>query len=468
MGGDNVNYGLDIIAEYPETVSGITSDAMVAYIKNDYNTGWMPGDIKLATLIDTDDTDVTGSELVTNGTFDSDVSSWSAYQFTNTNTTISHDTGGDGGRMLVTAAAWYAGATQTITGLTAGETYTATANFVAGTHSQFYLQAVNTSTGSAYASFSGTYSDSNQSITFTLASDQTSVEIRVRSTNGTGTFYVDNISVRLAEEDRSVNGNGLQVFGTVNKNPVATGADLVAYSGFSTTGSKVNYLHMPYNSDLDFDTSFCFMGWIKVNAAVGTQDQHFFDMINADNSSNRVNIFYQHSTNNFTVVPSNGGSNIASATIQFGKWYHVVALANAATTDIYVNGKLSGTGAGGFNHTWPNGYVTLGTRFQEYNSSAYGLNGSMALIRLSKSIPSPEQIAKIYEDEKVLFQENAKATLYGSSDSVTALAYDDDTELLHVGGPQGRSVFQGLRRIDNTTDAVGSAISASNGMVAED
>ena len=68
----------------------------------------------------------------------------------------------------------------------------------------------------------------------------------------------------------------------------------------------------------------------------------------------------------------------------------------------------------------------------------------------------------------MLFQENAKATLYGSSDAVTALAYDDDTELLHVGGPQGRSVFQGLRRIDNTTDAVGAAISASNGMVAED
>ena len=74
----------------------------------------------------------------------------------------------------------------------------------------------------------------------------------------------------------------------------------------------------------------------------------------------------------------------------------------------------------------------------------------------------------MYNDEKYLFQENAKATLYGSSDAVTALAYDDDTELLHAGTSAGRSVFQGLRRIDNTTDAVGAAISASNGMVAED
>ena len=60
----------------------------------------------------------------------------------------------------------------------------------------------------------------------------------------------DNISVRLAEEDRSVNGNGLQVFGTVTKSAVATGADLVSYNTFSTS----NYLHQPYNSDLAFGT----------------------------------------------------------------------------------------------------------------------------------------------------------------------------------------------------------------------
>ena len=74
----------------------------------------------------------------------------------------------------------------------------------------------------------------------------------------------------------------------------------------------------------------------------------------------------------------------------------------------------------------------------------------------------------MYRDEKHLFQENAKATLYGSSDAVTALAYDDDTELLHAGTSAGRSVFQGLRRVDNTTDAVTTAISAHKGLVVED
>ena len=51
-------------------------DGMVAYATTSYNTGWMQGDIKGAFLSDTDTTNVTGSELITNGTFASDVSGW--------------------------------------------------------------------------------------------------------------------------------------------------------------------------------------------------------------------------------------------------------------------------------------------------------------------------------------------------------------------------------------------------------
>ena len=90
-----------------------------------------------------------------------------------------------------------------------------------------------------------------------------------------------------------------------------------------------------------------------------------------------------------------------------------------------------------------------------------------ALFRMSESAPSPEQVKKMYEDEKHLFQENAKCTLYGSSDNVTAIAYDDSTNILYAGTSAGRSEFQGLRRINNTTTAVTTAISASNGLVAE-
>jgi hypothetical protein len=73
----------------------------------------------------------------------------------------------------------------------------------------------------------------------------------------------------------------------------------------------------------------------------------------------------------------------------------------------------------------------------------------------------------MYEEEKILFQENSKATLYGSSDAVTAAAFDDTTNIFHAGTSAGRSEFRGLRRINNTTTAVTTAISASNGLVAE-
>ena len=85
----------------------------------------------------------------------------------------------------------------------------------------------------------------------------------------------------------------------------------------------------------------------------------------------------------------------------------------------------------------------------------------------SKSVPSPEQVAKIYNDEKDLFVANAKCKLYGSSSSITALAHDEDTDTLHVGTSGGRSDFTGLNRINTTTTAVTTAISASNGLIIE-
>jgi trimeric autotransporter adhesin len=95
-------------------------------------------------------------------------------------------------------------------------------------------------------------------------------------------------------------------------------------------------------------------------------------------------------------------------------------------------------------------------------------NASIALLRISATAPTASQIAKIYNDEKFLFQDNAQATLYGASDAVTALAHDPVTDLLHVGTSAGRSVFSGLRRVSNTTTAVGTAISASNSLVVEE
>jgi hypothetical protein len=140
---------------------------------------------------------------------------------------------------------------------------------------------------------------------------------------------------------------------------------------------------------------------------------------------------------------------------------------DAAGRKLYIDGKLNASDAvvktiDGVEGTL---VVNVGGRppnfFQNYT-------GKISLVRFSGTPATPEQVAKMYNDEKHLFATNAKATLYGTSNNPLAIAYDDDMEQLHAGTSAGRSVFQGLNRVDNTTDAVGVTISASNGLVAED
>jgi hypothetical protein len=245
----------------------------------------------------------------------------------------------------------------------------------------------------------------------------------------------------------------------VTKTAVATGADLMAYSGFSTS----NYLEQPYNSDLDFGTGdFCKMGWVY-NTSSSVRQTIFRRNLDSGLSGRDLLTLETDGTFKYGIensVPSLGTSSTLNV------WQHIAITRTSGVISMYVGGILKDT------TTDTRSVTTSGNAYLRFGALEGGslplVYGSLALWRISATAPSPEQIKKIYEDEKHLFQENAKATLYGTSDAVTALAYDDDTELLHAGTSAGRSVFQGLRRIDNTTDAVGAAISASNGMVAED
>jgi hypothetical protein len=450
------------------TPSGVThvsvnnaalDNGMVAYTASDYATGWMNGDIKLATLSDTDDADVTGTELVTNGTFDSNTSGW-----TSTDGNISHQSGalrlqGDG------SSTSYPRVYQAITTV-AGKTYTVSADMVGGNAIAWYLRIDTGSGGNGNLYNSNNLTAATHAGTFTATGTTTYIILQVTSpVPATNYRDFDNISVRLAEEDRSVNGNGLQVFGTVTKNPVATGADLVAYSGFS--GS--NYLQQPYNADLDFGTGdFVYMGW-ATPATSGTY-RWMLAYGDGDRSSGNRGIGIRNITS-ATTMEVRLGADTLGFTVPSSGWFHLVVLRRNGIQEVYVNGVLNASSTSVWTTTITGATLRLGNGSHHSFTSVGSTSpwtGSLALWRISATAPSPEQIAKIYEDEKVLFQDGAQATLYGTSDAVTALAHDDTTDLLHVGTSAGRSVFQGLRRVDNTTTAVGAAISASNGLVAED
>jgi hypothetical protein len=430
--------GLSQVAYAPsDTAPDLTS--MVAYTTSTYNTGWMNGDIKLATLSDTDDTDANPSELVTNGDFSNGTSGWTAQL--NAVLSVSN------GQLSVQSTGSNSLAYRYFTA-DLNESYILTVTVISGVG---VLQTEGYSTGTLSA---GTH-------TLVMPAGRSNNKLDITPSVNT-TFVVDNVSIKRAEQDRSFNGKGLQVVGTVTKTAVATGADLMAYSGFSSS----NYLQQPYNADLNFGTGeYAFIIWFNkpsdgnytTIATRGTSDSAESMRVAVSNSG----VYFDYGDGS-----AYAQTNIA---VPLAVWNCLVCTAKAGQLGhVYLNGVeqtySTQSGVPATFLTATDYTLIIGKSYN--NAQPWG--GSLALARISATIPSPEQIDKIYNDEKVLFQDGAQATLYGTSDAVTALAHDDTTDLLHVGTSAGRSVFQGLRRVDNTTTAVGAAISASNGLVAED
>lgn len=77
------------------------------------------------------------------------------------------------------------------------------------------------------------------------------------------------------------------------------------------------------------------------------------------------------------------------------------------------------------------------------------------------------QLQHIYRTELPLFQPGAQCTIAGTSTAVTALAYDDVADTLHVGTSWGRSGFKDLLRVDSeaTTTGAITSLAASGGAI---
>ena len=268
------------------------------------------------------------------------------------------------------------------------------------------------------------------------------------------------------DPDRSYKDTNITVYGTVPKQIVATEATMVSYGPFSSS----NYLAQAYNERLTFGTNdFSVMFWMHNNGTdvhqslIGRDNREFaVDILNNTNYSRAFRIYANDSSNNLQLIDSN------AAPFTPNTWNHVcVNYTGGNTATVYVNGVLNKTGTLNYDIDDTSHGLNIGAR-NTSGTYAHGATGTkLALVRISKYAPTASQIKKIYVDESCLFKEGAKCTLYGSSDAVTAIAYDEVTDQLHVGTSAGRSDFQGLRRINNTTDAVTTAISASNGLVAE-
>jgi hypothetical protein len=365
---------------------------------------------------------------------------------------------------------------QTVTGLTVGKQYMITCDAKRGTTVANAAITVN----GILSAMTNSTSFVPLHVTFTATATSQLVLCFMNGTGSqSGTALFQNFTFRLAEADRSWKGanihggNGLQVFGTVTKTAVATGADLVAYSGFNGN----NYLRQPYNADLQFGTgSFSIMGWYKVGTVSSTYRCLVYinsvGVSSVGSTNHGFQLLVDPSEQLYSYIYGPGDAECTTSGVTTdGAWHmfcHVTH--NQSSHKLYIDGveRASSTATtGNINNT--NAQLMLGAYGGTTAGNAFPFtDGSLANIRISGTAPTPEQIAKMYNDEKHLFATNAKATIYGTSNNPLAIAYDDSTELLHVGTSAGRSEFQGLNRVNNTTDAVSAAISASNGFIVED
>ena len=402
-----------------------------------------------ATVSDPNLDNVFDGELIKNGGFDTDTNNW----LTSDGALLSVDSG----RLKVeNGSASAADAYQEIPTIN-GRVYQIKATLQNGTApSRLFVES---SFNVPSLSFISGYPTATEVTGYFVASTTaTTIRVTPASTSVGATCFADNISVRLADPDRSVNGKGLGVHGSITKTAVATGADVVGYSGFSAS----NYLEQPYNGDLNFGAGdFSVMGWVK------TTDT-FAALLTRDDTSNRF--FIQIRPNDELLLQFGGiGNTFSSAALSSGSWTKFAVVRASGTAITYVNGTEVSRETSKFVNVSANANGNMAIGYDPYVGQA-ALTGSLALLRISATAPTADQIAKIYDDEKVLFQPNAKATLTGSSDAVTALAHDPDTGLLHVGTPGGRSVFQGLRRVEEHTGTNSqslAAISAVDGLVVE-
>jgi len=124
-----------------------------------------------------------GSELITNGDFASDISGWT--KSGDAASTIEWD----GGKLKVTAATNYDGASQSVSGLVAGQKYKFSAEYELGTATQLQIRAGSEPSTDLSSPSSGT------AVNYFTASG-TSMTIYVRTGGSPGTIFFDNVSIK--------------------------------------------------------------------------------------------------------------------------------------------------------------------------------------------------------------------------------------------------------------------------------
>ncbi len=417
------------------------NSAMIAAITNTYNSGWMVGDIRGAWLADTIAETVSGTELFSNA---------SISDFTTT---------GDEG------LSWSAGVLTITKGSTSNYVFH-TLSVVSGKNYVFKWTAT-AGTGSPYV-YVGTSQAGSQVMPpsgaagaqyFQFTATITGTLYFTFAHNGGATGVTVNYSAFSLVEcaaDRSVKANPLTVVGTLTKSAVASGSQLMAYSGFSSS----NYLQQAYSSNLDFGTG----AWGFVVQGIFTATAAKEVIYCRDSVSTGVLIRLQMDvTTSYLSLTAFDGTTTRTATgstaVDDGTLKTIECSYSAGTLNIRVNGVQYATATGAALLTLNNATAIFRVGVDCQGTNPLTSTSMLALLRPSGTVASADQSAYIYETERKLFEPGAQCCISGATTAVNALSYDDSTDLLSVGTAGTVTEFQGLKAVNTYASTVGTVAS---------
>ena len=467
---------------------------LYAHISKDYNTGWMPPETRSVLLADTDDTNLTGTELITNGT--SETISTSDWSTANATVSVVNVAGRNYLKILNTGnsqAYAYQGFSTT-----SGKSYVISFRLhqESSSNSVACWLRMGTSGNGVNVLNVNNHGEGTYAYTFEASSSTTYASFFVTNT-GTGRYnLVTDVSVREVQVyDRSkwtygqsspgftfqgakVNGTGL------TRTKVGNNSDLVYYSGWSTS----NYLTLgtiesndntsvrtrtnsPNNAspeDLyEFGTGdYYLMGWFWCSYQGGGQNfimRQDTDLdTNTGDPTRHWGVWIAADVQYIAHYVAGNAYHSRTEAFENLTWNHFCIGRDGKQIKTYINGNL-------LQQWYSTGSSTVSMNSSHRVTVGYGCksNTRLALMKFGKGFPSNPDIEKIYQEERELFADNVNCTLYGTSNDIKANCYDDSTGLYHVGTSSGRSDFSGLKRINNTTTAVTDSLSASNGFIAE-
>jgi trimeric autotransporter adhesin len=431
------------------------ASSMTAFITKDFNSTWMQGDSRGCWMADTVAGAVAGGEMVINGNFTTDTSNWAPFSGGTPSVVsgalrITNDGTGTNRGSVQQALATVPGQSYNISITPAGGS--------SGNNVYFSLGSVST-VGNLLDGFPAT-----ATTTFTATTATTYLILSNRLTTAGAYCDVDNVSCKPAVADRSVKNNGLSIVGTLTKVAAATGTQICLWTGFSAS----NYGEQTYSANLDFGTTpFAGSFWLKV-PDLGGVNAYIFRRDSLA-TAQAIKMFVVGGMLRFELFD---GTTTRAATgttrVDDGVLRHVAFDYSGGTLNVYVNDVLYATATGAPLASLSNAAAVLRIGYSTLNEFPL-TGGALALLKLSATVPSADQRAQIYRDELALMQPGVQCTMAGTSSAVTALAYDEATETLHVGANWGRSAFRGLVRYDSEATAVGSitALSSSQGAIVQ-